>query len=79
MLTWSSWLAEVGRLSTLAGCASDLFSLASDAAVTCAILVAGQRADFAVWDLEHPCELAYRFGGGNPCRRVVAAGTQRKS
>ena len=26
MLTWSSWLAEVGRLSTLAGCASDLFS-----------------------------------------------------
>ena len=26
MLTWSSWFAEVGRLSTLAGCASDLFS-----------------------------------------------------
>ena len=42
-------------------------------------LVAGQRADFAVWDLEHPCELAYRFGGGNPCRRVIVAGTQRKS
>ena len=36
--TWSSWLALVGRLSTLAGCASDLFSLASDAAVTCAIM-----------------------------------------
>jgi hypothetical protein len=31
-------LAEVGRLSTLAGCASDLFSLASDAAVTWAIM-----------------------------------------
>ncbi len=40
-------------------------------------LVAGQRADFAVWDLEHPAELAYRFGGGNPCRRVVVAGAER--
>ncbi len=38
MLTWSSWLAEVGRLSTLAGCASDLFSEARAAAVTCAIM-----------------------------------------
>ena len=38
METWSSWLAEVGRLSTLAGCASDLFSEASAAAVTCAIM-----------------------------------------
>jgi hypothetical protein len=36
--TWSSWLALVGRLSTLAGWASDLFSLASDAAVTWAIM-----------------------------------------
>jgi imidazolonepropionase len=40
-------------------------------------LAAGQRADFAAWDLEHPNELAYRFGGGNPCRRVVAAGIER--
>ena len=40
MLTWSSWLAEVGKLSTLAGWASDLFSLARDAAVTWAITVA---------------------------------------
>ena len=38
MLTWSSWFAEVGRLSTEAGCASDLFSEASAAAVTCAIM-----------------------------------------
>ena len=38
MLTWSSWLAEVGRLSTLAGWASDLFSDASAAAVTCTIM-----------------------------------------
>jgi imidazolonepropionase len=33
-------------------------------------LRAGLRADFAVWDLNHPSELAYTFGG-NPCRQVV--------
>jgi hypothetical protein len=38
MLTWSSWLALVGRLSTLAGWARLLFSLASEAAVTWAIM-----------------------------------------
>lgn len=36
-------------------------------------LRAGLRADFAAWDLDHPSELAYGFGG-NPCRRVVAGG-----
>jgi imidazolonepropionase len=41
-------------------------------------LAAGQRADFVAWDLEHPSELAYRFGGGNPCRRVVVAGAERR-
>ncbi len=39
-------------------------------------LAAGQRADFAVWDAEHPREMAYRFGH-NPCRRVVHAGVER--
>jgi imidazolonepropionase len=39
-------------------------------------LAAGQRADFAVWDLDHPNELAYWFGH-NPCRRVVVAGEER--
>ena len=34
-------------------------------------------SDFAVWDAEHPAALAYRFGGGNSCRRVVAAGIER--
>ena len=38
----------------------------------------GQRADFVVWDLEHPNELAYWFGH-NPCRRVVFAGRERQS
>jgi len=39
-------------------------------------LEAGRQADFAVWDLEHPNELAYWFGR-NPCRRVVRAGVER--
>jgi imidazolonepropionase len=36
----------------------------------------GQRADFAVWDVDHPRELAYRFGH-NPCRRVIFGGVER--
>jgi imidazolonepropionase len=36
-------------------------------------LLAGQRADFCVWDLDHPNELAYWFGR-NACSRVVYAG-----
>ena len=39
-------------------------------------LAAGQRADFAVWDIAHPNELAYWFGH-NPCRRVVVGGVER--
>ena len=35
----------------------------------------GQRADLAVWDLAHPNELAYAFGG-NPCRRLVVGGQE---
>lgn len=40
-------------------------------------LVTGQRADFAVWDAEHPREMAYAFGR-NPCRRVVCGGAERE-
>ena len=40
------------------------------------MLKAGQRADFVVWDAEHPREMAYRFGH-NPCRRVVFGGVER--
>jgi imidazolonepropionase len=39
-------------------------------------LAAGQRADFAVWGVDHPNELAYWFGS-NLCRRVVSAGVER--
>jgi len=41
-------------------------------------LEAGKRADFVLWDVEHPHELAYRFGQ-NPCRRVIAGGRDVKS
>lgn len=36
-------------------------------------LATGLRADLAVWDAEHPRELAYRFGV-NPCRQRIVAG-----
>lgn len=39
-------------------------------------LRAGLRADFVVWDAEHPREMAYRFGV-NPCRRVFFGGAER--
>jgi imidazolonepropionase len=38
-------------------------------------LAAGLRADFVVWNAEHPRELAYRYGH-NPCRRVVQGGQE---
>jgi imidazolonepropionase len=42
------------------------------------ILAAGRQADFAVWDVEHPNELAYWLGH-NPCRRVIYAGVERSA
>ena len=40
-------------------------------------LAAGLRADFCVWDVAHPNELAYWFGR-NPCRRVIVAAKERE-
>jgi imidazolonepropionase len=40
-------------------------------------IVPGQRADFAVWDLDHPRELAYWFGR-RACRATVLAGVPRR-
>lgn len=34
----------------------------------------GKRADLAIWDVDHPRELAYWIGA-NPCRNVVRGGT----
>jgi len=39
-------------------------------------LVAGERADLAVWALDRPAELAYWFGQ-NRCLRVVVGGCER--
>ena len=33
----------------------------------------GKQADFVLWDIQHPAELAYRFGA-NPCYQVVKQG-----
>jgi imidazolonepropionase len=41
-------------------------------------LAAGRRADFAVWRVDHPNELAYWFGR-NPCARVVFGGVERRA
>jgi imidazolonepropionase len=41
-------------------------------------LAVGRRADFALWDLEHPRELAYWFG--HPaCRRVIVGADDRRA
>jgi imidazolonepropionase len=37
------------------------------------VLAAGRRADFVVWDADHPAQLAYALGA-NPCRQVVYQG-----
>ena len=39
-------------------------------------LVAGQRADFVAWPLDHPAELAYWIGQ-HPPARVICAGQER--
>jgi imidazolonepropionase len=40
-------------------------------------LAPGQRADFALWDIARPADLAYAIGA-NPCRGVVRAGVWRE-
>jgi len=41
------------------------------------VLAAGRRADFVVWDAEHPRELAY-YLGRNACQRSVHGGVERE-
>lgn len=40
------------------------------------VLAAGLRADFALWDVRHPAELAYAIGI-NPCRATFVEGSSR--
>ncbi|GAB4393126.1 MAG: imidazolonepropionase [Gammaproteobacteria bacterium] len=37
------------------------------------VLVPGKRADFVIWNIEHPTQLVYEYGI-NPCHQVVQAG-----
>jgi len=39
-------------------------------------LAIGKRADFALWAIDRPGDLAYAIGG-NPCQAVVYGGQQR--
>jgi imidazolonepropionase len=39
----------------------------------CGTVTAGQRADLAIWNVDHPAELAYRIGS-NPLHRRVFEG-----
>ena len=39
----------------------------------CGEIAAGKRADLAVWNVEHPAELAYRIGF-NPLKQRIFAG-----
>jgi imidazolonepropionase len=41
-------------------------------------LKAAQRADFVLWDVKHPAELAYAFGS-NPCLSTVLGGRVRET
>ena len=41
-------------------------------------LNAAQRADFVLWDVKHPAELAYAFGS-NPCLSIVWGGQVRET
>ena len=43
---------------------------------TAGTLEIGKRADFVLWNVDHPAELAYRVGF-NPCHRVVKSGRPR--
>jgi imidazolonepropionase len=40
------------------------------------LLVAGARADFVLWDVEHPAQLAYSIGA-NPRRQTIVKGKPR--
>jgi imidazolonepropionase len=40
------------------------------------VIEAGRRADFALWDIARPADLAYAIGA-NPCRAVVNGGVLR--
>ena len=67
MLTWSSLFADVGIVSTLAGCASVFSSDVSAAAVTCAIISP---------DCRPPCRVR---NAGRPLSAGLTSRSERRS
>ncbi|MDH3670285.1 MAG: imidazolonepropionase [Gammaproteobacteria bacterium] len=80
--------SPVGSLLLMLNMACTLFALTPEEALmgvtdnaaralgmadTIGTLEVGKKADFVVWDIDHPAELAYRFGF-NPCYQIVKHG-----
>jgi imidazolonepropionase len=80
--------SPVGSLLLMLNMACTLFALTPEEALmgvtdnaaralgmadTIGTLEVGKKADFVVWDIDHPAELAYRFGF-NPCYQIVKDG-----
>ncbi len=74
MLNMACTLFQLTPEEALAG-ATRHAATALDLQDTHGTLEPGKRADFVVWDVGHPRELAYRFGH-SPVLRVVAGGQE---
>jgi imidazolonepropionase len=72
MLNMACTLFQLTPAEALAGVTRQA-AAALGLSAECGTLTAGKRADFCVWDIEHPAELAYRVGF-NPLQRVVKQG-----
>ena len=66
---------EAPEITLLTSAARRLRALMREGVTTDEIgsLEVGKQADFVLWDIDHPAELAYRFGA-NPCHQVVKRG-----
>ncbi len=78
METWSSWLAEVGIESMLAGVARCLFSATRAAAVTCASMKPELRPGFGVRNAGRPesagsTSMAMRRSASEPISQTASA------
>jgi imidazolonepropionase len=72
MLNMACTLFRLTPAEALAGLtrhAAQALGLAADYGT----LEAGKMADFVVWNIQHPAELAYWLGG-NLCRQVIRGG-----
>ncbi len=72
MLSMASTLFRMTPEEALAGVTRNA-AMALGLESSLGTLEAGKRADFVLWDMDHPAELAYRVGF-NPCHAVVRGG-----